>query len=81
MVGWKKDDRRGVVVRGAGGPGKGGNDHHGGTVRIGGRVPWRAEIEYAYTTGYDGRSRFSVNHLVDERGCGAMLKQEEPDDV
>ena len=75
VMGWKKDDRRGVVVRGAGGPGKGGNDHGGGTVRIGGRVPWGAEVEYAYTTGYDSRGRVSVNHLVDERGCSVMLNR------
>ena len=77
VVGWKKDDRKGVVVKGARGPGKGGNDHGGGTVRIGGRVPWGAEVEYAYTTGYDSRGRVSVNHIVDERGCGVMLKRTE----
>ena len=75
VVGWKKDERKGVVVKGAGGPGKGGNDHGGGTVRIGGQVPWGAEVEYAYTTGYDSRGRVSVNHIVDERGCGVMLKR------
>ena len=49
--------------------------HGGGTVRIGGRVPWGAEVEYAYTTGYDSRGRLSMNHIVDERGCGAMLNK------
>ena len=32
---WKKGGRNGVVVRGAGGPGAGGNQPGGGTVRIG----------------------------------------------
>ena len=50
VLGWKKDDRKGVVVKGAGGPHSGRNPG-GGTVRIGGRVPWGAEVEYAYTTG------------------------------
>ena len=75
VLAWKKDDRKGVVVKGAGGPGAGGNQPGGGTVRIGGRVPWGAEVEYAYTTGYDSRGRLSVNHVVDERGYGVMLKQ------
>ena len=48
---WKKDERQGVVIRGAGGPGAGGNNPGGGTVRIGGRVPWGAEVEYAYQSG------------------------------
>ena len=78
VMGWKKDDRKGVVVKGAGGPHSGRNPG-GGTVRIGGRVPWGAEVEYAYTSGYDSRGRLSVNHIVDERGYGGMLKQREPD--
>ena len=69
---WKKDGRNGVVVKGTGGPGN-------GTIRTGGRVPWGAEVEYAYTTGYDSRGRVSVNHIVDERGYGAMLKQRGPE--
>ena len=60
-----------MVVRGAGGPGS-------GTIRTGGRVPWGAEVEFAYTTGYDSKGRVSVNHVVDERGCSVMLKREEP---
>ena len=71
---WKKGRRNGVVVRGAGGPGAGGNKPGGGTVRIGGRVPWGAEVEYAYRAGYDSRGQVSVTHLVDERGYSAMLK-------
>ncbi len=65
---WKKGSRNGVVVKGAGGPGS-------GTIRTGGRVPWGAEVEYAYTSGYDSRGRLSVNHVVDERGYSVMLKQ------
>ena len=69
VMAWKKDDRKGVVVNGAGGPHSGVNPG-GGTVRIGGRVPWGAEVEYAYRAGYDSRGRVSVTHLVDERGLG-----------
>ncbi len=79
VMAWKKGGRNGVVVRGAGGPGAGGNQPGGGTVRIGGRVPWGAEVEYAYRAGYDSRGRVSVTHLVDERGYGRMLTQPEPD--
>ncbi len=77
VMGWKKDDRQGVVVKGAGGPHSGSNPG-GGTVRFGGRVPWGAEVEYAYTSGYDSRGQVSVNHIVDERGYGMMLKQGQP---
>ena len=71
VMAWKKGEKSGVVIKGAGGkPGD-------GTIRVGGRVPWGAEVEFAYTTGYDSRGRVSVNHLVDERGCSAMLKQPE----
>ena len=79
VLAWKKGGRNGVVVRGAGGPGAGGNQPGGGTVRIGGSVPWGAEVEYAYRAGYDSRGRVSVTHLVDERGYGAMLTQREPE--
>ena len=79
VMAWKKGGRNGVVVRGAGGPGAGGNKPGGGTVRIGGRVPWGAEVEYAYRAGYDSRGRVSVTHVVDERGYGRMLTQPEPD--
>ncbi len=80
VMAWKKGSRNGVVVQGAGGP-HSGSTPGGGTVRTGGRVPWGAEVEYAYTTGYDSRGRLSVNHIVDERGCSALLKQPEPGDV
>ena len=79
VMAWKKGSRNGVVVRGAGGPGAGGNQPGGGTVRIGGRVPWGAEVECAYRAGYDSRGQVSVTHLVDERGYGAMLTKPEPD--
>ena len=74
VMGWKKGGRNGVVIRGAGGPG-------GNSIRTGGRVPWGTEVEFAYTTGYDNHGRVSVNHLVDERGCSALLKRGEPGDV
>ena len=73
VLGWRKGERRGVVVRGAGGPGRGREDG-GGAVRVGGRVPWGAEVEYAYRAGYDGRSRVSVTPVV-ERGYSVMLTQ------
>ena len=68
VLGWKKGGRNGVVIKGAGGPG-------GDGIRGGGRVPWGAEVEYAYTTGYDSHGRVSVNHIMDERGCSALLEQ------
>ena len=80
VLAWKKGGRNGMVIRGgtvirgAGGPG-------GGTIRSGGRVPWGAEVEFAYTTGYDRHGRVSVNHLVDERGCSVMLKPGKPKGV
>jgi len=74
VLAWKKGGRNGVVVRGAGGPG-------GDTIRTGGRVPWGAEVEFAYTSGYDSRGRLSVNHLVDERGYGVMFNRREPETV
>ena len=67
---WKKDKRKGVVVRGAGVPEKG-----GGTARVGGRVPEGAEVEYLYRSGYDSRCRAFADHMVDERGDSVMLKQ------
>ena len=73
VLGWRKGERSGMVVRGAGGPGRGDG---GGTVRTGGRMPWGAKAEYAFRTGYDGRGRVSVEHVV-ERGCSAMLKQQD----
>ena len=40
-------------------------------MRVGGRVPWGAEVEFAYRAGYDGAGRVSVTHVV-ERGYSAM---------
>ena len=78
VMAWKKAGHNGVVVRGAGGPG-GGNNVGGGTVRIGGRVPWGAEMGYAYRADYDSQGRVSVTHVVDERGYSVMLMQPERD--
>ena len=78
VLAWKKDGRQGLVIKGAGGP-HSGSTPGSGTVRIGGRVPWGAEVEYAYRAGYDSRGRVSVNHVVDERGYSALLKQPEAD--
>ena len=69
VLGWRKGERRGMVVRGAGGP-------EGGAVRTGGPVPWGAEAEYAFRTGYDGLGRVAVHHVV-ERGCAVMLTRPE----
>ena len=71
VLGWRKGERRGTVVRGAGGPG---HISGGGTVRTGGPVPWGAKVEYAYRAGYDGRGRVSVTHVV-ERGYSALLTE------
>ncbi len=44
-------------------------------MRIGGRIPRGAEVEYAYATGYDGHGRLFVNHVVREPGCSALLEK------
>ena len=75
VLGWKKGERSGMVVRGAGGPGCGAK-LGGGTVRVGGRVPWGAKTEYAYRAGYDGSGHVSVTHVV-APGYSAMLTQPE----
>ena len=75
VLGWRKGERTGMVVRGAGGPGRGARSG-GGSIRVGGRVPWGAKAEFAYRAGYDGTGRVSVTHVV-ERGYSAMLKQPE----
>ena len=74
VLAWKKGKRNGMVIKGAGGPNSSGKVGDG-TIRVGGRVPWGAEVEYAYTTGYDGHGRVAVNHLVDQQGCSALLKR------
>ena len=69
VLGWRKGQRRGVVVRGAGGPG-------GESIRSGGQVPWGAQAEYAYRAGYDGRGELSFDSVV-VPGCSAMLVRPE----
>ncbi len=77
VLAWKKGDRHGVVVRGAGGAtGQVGE----GAIRVGGRVPWGAEVEYAYRAGYDSRGRVSVTPVVTQ-GLSCMLEQPESDDA
>ena len=78
VMAWKKGSRNGVVVKGLGGP-RSGSDPGGGTVRVGGRVPWGAEVEFAYISGYDNRGQVFVNHVVDERGYAVMLNKTETD--
>ena len=73
VLGWRKGERSGTVIRGAGGPGRGDG---GGAVRTGGRVPWGAKVDFAFRAGYDGRGRVSVEHVV-ERDCSVMLVQPE----
>ena len=75
VLGWRKGERSGMVVHGAGGPGRRGK-FGGPAVRVGGRVPWGAKAEFAYRAGYDGAGRLSVTHVV-ERGYSAMLKRPE----
>ena len=80
MLAWKKGKRNGVVIRGAGGPRSNGKPGDG-VIRTGGRMPWGAEVQFAYATGYDGHGRVFVNHLVREPGCSALLAQRELDGV
>ena len=74
VMGWKKGERSGMVVHGA--RGRDGTAR-GGAVRVGGRVPRGAEVEYAFRTGYDGTGKVSVEHVV-APGYSALLKQPEP---
>ena len=69
VMGWKKGERSGMVVHGA--RGRDGTAR-GGAVRVGGRVPWGAEVEYAFHAGYDGSGRVSVEHVV-APGYSALL--------
>ena len=75
VLAWKKGDRHGVVVHGAGG---GAGQVGEGAIRVGGRVPWGAEVEYAYRAGYGSRGRVSVTHVVNP-GYSCMLTKPEPD--
>ena len=78
VLAWKKGRRNGVVIQGAGGPRSNGKPGDG-TIRVGGRAPWGAEVQFAYATGYDGHGRVFVNHLVREPGCSALLEKPDPD--
>ena len=71
VLGWRKGERSGMVVRGA--RGRDGTSR-GGAVRTGGRVPWGADVEYAYRAGYDGRGRVSMTPVVMPE-VSAMLAQ------
>ena len=73
VLGWKKGERSGMVVHGA--RGRDGTAR-GGAVRVGGRVPWGAEVEYAFRTGYDGAGKVSVDHVV-APSYAALLMQPE----
>ena len=73
VFGWKKGERSGMVVHGA--RGRDGTAR-GGAVRVGGRLPWGAEVEYAFRAGYDGAGRMSVEHVV-APGYSALLSQPE----
>ena len=73
VLGWRKGERSGTVVHGAGGPGRRGR-FGGPAVRTGGRVPWGAKAEYAYRAGYDGAGRLSMTPVL-MPGYSAMLKQ------
>ena len=75
VLGWRKGERSGMVVHGAGGPGRSGRSG-GPAVRVGGRVPWGARAEYAYRAGYDGAGRLSMTPVL-MPGYSAMLKQPE----
>ena len=73
VLAWRKGERHGVVVRGAGGPSAKGDEN---AIRVGGRVPWGAEVEYAYRAGYDSRGRVSATPVVTQ-GVSCMLKRPE----
>ena len=71
VLGWKKGERSGMVVHGARGQD---GTARGGAMRVGGRVPWGAEVEYAFRAGYDGAGKVSVEHVV-APGYSALLMQ------
>ena len=73
VLGWRKGERSGMVVRGA--RSRDGTAR-GPAVRTGGRVPWGADVEYAYRAGYDGTGRVSVTPVV-MPSYSAMLAQPE----
>ncbi len=45
-------------------------------MRTGGPVPWGAEVEYAFRTGYDSTGGVEATHVV-ALGCAAMLAHQE----
>ena len=71
VLGWTKGERSGMVVHGA--RGRDGTAR-GAAVRVGGRVPWGAKVEYAFRAGYDGAGRVSVEHVV-APSYSALLRQ------
>ncbi|MDE2821957.1 MAG: hypothetical protein OXK79_00445 [Chloroflexota bacterium] len=60
-LGWKNGERSGMVVRGA--RGRDGTAR-GSAVRVGGRAPRGAEVEYAFRAGYDGSGKVSVDQVM-----------------
>ncbi len=74
VLGWTKGERSGMVVHGT--RGRDGTAR-GGAVRVGGRVPWGAKVEYAFRAGYDGSGRVSVEHVV-APSYSALLVQPKP---
>ena len=73
VLGWRKGERSGTVVHGA--RSRDGTAR-GGAVRTGGRVPWDADVEYAYRAGYDGTGRVSMTPVV-MPAVSTMLAQPE----
>ena len=73
VLGWRKGERSGTVIHGA--RSRDGTAR-GAAVRTGGRVPWDAEVEYAYRAGYDGTGRVSLTPVV-MPAVSAMLAQPE----
>lgn len=69
VLGWRKGERSGMVVR----------ENNGQTARVGGRMPYGANIEFAYRTGNDGTGRTYIHHVI-QRDCRALLtrREEEP---
>ena len=67
VLGWRKGERHGMVVHGAGGPGRRGRSG-GPAIRVGGHMPWGAKAEFAHHAGYDGTGRVSITHVVERGG-------------
>ena len=79
VLGWRKGERHGMVVHGAGGPGRSGK-LGGPAVRVGGRVPWGAKAEYAYRVRRQGpvvgdaRHRAGLLRHAEAAGDGSRLE-------